>query len=262
MRIHRAPGLFLLAPALGVLLAIAPGAAPAHAQVVWTTVVAKNDGRPVRWARVYLVREDGVAVDSTVSDGNGRARLAGDSAGVFVLYAQIKGFAASASAPFRLRAHEMVQRQFALPLIPIATLQRIGAMVRDDPMLRQNLARICGEKPRAGTGIVVGAVRARGGQTPVPGALVSLVPPAPDSTAPQDAGDTPQPHATGVSNEHGTYVLCNVPEGDASLEARADGWRPGIRPFHVRAGVVMWQDVFLDPAQPSDTSQTRAQPPE
>ncbi|MEJ2187452.1 MAG: carboxypeptidase-like regulatory domain-containing protein [Gemmatimonadota bacterium] len=248
MRNHRAPGLLLLAPALGVLLVAAPGAAPAHAQVVWTTVVAKSNGRPVPRARVYLVREDGVAVDSALADGNGRARLAADSAGMFVLYAHIEGFAAFSSSPFRLRNHEMLQRDFALPLIPIATLQRIGDMVHDDPMLHQNLATICGEKPRAGAGIVMGVVRARGGQTPVAGVLVSLVPPPPDSTA-EAANKKPRFRpVTGVSNDHGTFVLCNVPAGDASLQAHAAGWRPGSMPFHVQAGVVLWQNLTLDPA--------------
>ncbi|HKJ93220.1 MAG TPA: hypothetical protein VJ957_08630, partial [Longimicrobiales bacterium] len=53
---------------------------------------------------------------------------------------------------------------------------------------------------------------------------------------------------TAVSNEHGTFVLCNVPASDATLRVRADGWQPGDVPIQVRAGVVLWQDVWLDPA--------------
>lgn len=250
MRITRARVPFPVAAALGALLALAPGAAPAHAQVVWATVVGKNDGRPVRGARVYLVRESGMAVDSATSDGDGRARLTADTAGTFVLYAHIEGYAAFASAPFRLRTHEMLQQQFALPLISIATLQRIGAMVRDDPMLQRNMSTICGEKPRVGTGIVLGVVRARVSQTPVAGALVSLTPPAPDTTVEQKAREKPRPAITGVSNEHGTYVLCNVPAGDAVLQARAEGWRPGNASLRVQAGIVLWQDLTLEPAAP------------
>ncbi len=250
MRISRASVLFPLA--LGVLLTFASGPEPVRAQVVWTTVVGKNDGRPVRRARVYLVRENGVTVDSTLSDGEGRARLAADSAGTFVLYAHIEGFAAFSSAPFRIRTHEMVQQQFALPLIPISALERIGASVRDDPMLHRNLATICGEKPRAGTGIVVGVVRAGTDRAPVPGVLVRLVPPAPDSAAAANGKARKEKAGprgvTAVSNEHGTFVLCNVQAGDASLQAHADGWQPDIIPFRVQAGVVLWQDLTLQPA--------------
>jgi hypothetical protein len=250
MRTTRARIPFPMAAAFGALLALAPGAAPAHAQVVWATVVGKNDGRPVRGARVYLVRESGAPVDSALSDGDGRTRLTADSAGTFVLYAHIKGFVAFASAPFRLRAHEMLQQQFALPLIPMATLQQIGAMVRNDPMLQRNLSTICGEKPRAGNGIVVGVVHAPGSQTPVADALVTLAPPAPDSTVAQKSKAKPRPPITGVSNAHGTYVLCNVPAGDASLQAHAEGWRPGSVSLRVQAGIVLWQDVTLEPAAP------------
>lgn len=252
MRRHRAPGPLVLSHALGTLLFFAAGPGPARAQVVWTTLVARDNGRPVRHARVYLVREDGVTVDSALSDANGRVRLAADSAGRFVLYAHLQGYAAFASSPFRLRTHEMVQQQFKLPIIPMSTFERIGAMVRDDPMLQHRLSTICGGQPRSGTGIVVGVVRARVDQTPVPDALVALAAPPPDTTAGAREKSRRQP-INGVSNAHGTYVLCNAPAGDATLTAHADGWQPVTMPFRVQAGVVLWQDLILDPApEPRD----------
>lgn len=242
---------FTFAVVLGAVLATAVGAGPVRAQVVWTTLVARDGGQPLRHARVYLVRENGLTVDSALSDSDGRARLAADSAGTFVLYAQLEGFAAFASSPFRLRTHEMLQQQFSLPIIPMSTFERIGATVRGDPMLQRRLSTICGEHVRTGTGIVVGVVRARVGQTPVPGVLVSLVPPVADSAATEEAKERARRRAiTAVSNEHGTYVLCNAPEGEATLETHADGWQPGSTPFRVRPGIVLWQDLMLDPAEP------------
>ncbi len=220
-------------------LATTPPAAAAAAQAVHGVVVSKEEQRVVSGARVVLVRDDGTAVDSTVTGSTGRFRVVADSAGAFVLYTRLQGYASYTSAPFRLSAGETVDRRIELPLVSVRAMQIMADVIGSDSMLQQDLPTICGEELRPWeSGIVVGVVRDRQTREPVPGALVVLTPPA------EPGGPPPEP-LTMLSNRNGTYMFCNVGLGDSRVRVHAEGFRPREVTVQARAGMIGWYDVFL-----------------
>jgi hypothetical protein len=223
---------------MAALAALAPTLLTA--QSVQGMVVSQDEGRVVSGASVVLLRDDGAAVDSAVTTSVGRYTLRADSAGTFVVYTTVPGY-----APFRLEADATRDLRIELPLISVSAMQLMGSVIDSDSTLQQDLPSMCGEELRPWeSGIVVGVVRQRGTFEPIPGALVMLVP------APDSAG-TQRPPMTTVSNRKGTYFFCNVPLGEHPIRVRAEGWRPRETKVEVRAGMIGWYDVLMYPVPSS-----------
>lgn len=236
-------------PVIVVILGLAfPGATRLAGQTIQGIVVSEDEQRVVSGASVVLIRDDGAAVDSTVTSSVGRFRLQADSAGLFVLHTRLRGYASYTSNVFRLRAGEVLDRRVELPLVSVRALEIMADVIGNDSTLQRDLPAICGEELRPWeSGIIVGVVRDRYTREPIPGALVMIAP----ETGP--GGETPAPLTT-VSNDRGSYILCNVPLGESPLRVRADGKRPRQVTVQIRAGMISWYDVLLYPSSRSNSS--------
>jgi len=226
--------------ACGIALAcgaVFPG--PVAAQTVTGTVVTEDGGIPVAGARIWLIRDDQARVDSTRANAAGRYTLHAPSPGTYVLYVEIPGYASETISHFELAAGQTLRRDVQYRLVSLSAMQIMGDALDADTMLQRHLPELCGEDPRPWeTGLIVGVIRDRPTGDPIPHAVVMVQPPAtPDST--------PTPR-TRVSNQHGTYVFCNVPPGDkVLLRVRAPGHRPETQTVQVRVGMIGWYDVYM-----------------
>jgi hypothetical protein len=210
---------------------------PGGAQAVEGTLVHAERDHALPAARLYLVAEDGVPVDSVLTDRDGRFRLAAPAPGTYNVLFQMDGWATVPSDRFRLEQGETHQLRFPVPLISGAALHQMGELVRINQELQDALPVICGDAFRPGeAGLLVGVVRVRATRAPLPGARVAVATP--------DDGIT----RSTVSNEHGTYILCNVPTGPAvriSVEA-PDGIAETTE-VEIRAGTASWYDLPVGP---------------
>ncbi|MEJ2216528.1 MAG: carboxypeptidase-like regulatory domain-containing protein [Gemmatimonadota bacterium] len=212
---------------------------PLAAQAVTGKVVTEDGGVPVPGARIWLMTENDVEVDSSRTDGAGRYRLRAKTPGTYRLYVALEGYASQGTTPFKLAAGQTLERDVQYNLVSIQAMHIMGDAIANDSMLQEDLPKICGEALRPWeSGILVGVVRDRSTSQPIPGAVVTVQPPAtPDST--------PAPRST-VSNKHGTYIFCNVPEGDdITLRVRAPGRPVQEENVRVRKGMIGWYDVYV-----------------
>jgi hypothetical protein len=212
-------------------------AAPAAAQAVRGDLRDADRDRLLPGARLYLLDEDGIAVDSTLTDGAGRYHLAAPVAGDYVVYFQIDGWASYGSEPLRLTAGSVADPGFRVPLIRIDAIRQMSDMVRADERLQSSLPEICGGALRQWeAGVLLGVVRERASGDPIAGARVAV--------ATAGAGVA----RSTLSGEAGIYILCNVPLGPAvELMATAPDGTTETTDVEIRAGTISWYDLPLGP---------------
>ena len=117
-------------------------------------------------------------------------------------------------------------------------VSHIANILDMEARLQGSLSEICGEPFRGWeAGLLIGIVRERMSQRPVPHARVSV---AHDGTAAR----------TTLSSDTGVYVLCNVPAGNAInvIAATPAGARQTYT-LEIRAGSARWYDLVIDPAR-------------
>jgi len=226
--------------ALILLVLLAAAAAPAFGQAVRGQVRAEDRGTPLPGARLLLLSDAGSVVDTATSDATGHFRLAAPSAGEYVVYFQMDGWASVPSEAVQLQAGTTTAFDFRVTLIASEALREMSDIIGMEPRLQQALPEICGEALRPWeAGLLVGRVRARATGEPVAGVRVAV--------APADGGATVR---STVSSENGVYVLCNVPVGTgvhiitSTPQGAADTTR-----VEIRAGSAAWYDLMTGPAR-------------
>jgi hypothetical protein len=222
---------------LGVVVWLA-GSHPAAGQGVAGELRDRDRDRALPGARLYLLNEAGVAVDSTFTGPDGRYRLAAPAAGLYVVYFQIDGWASMGSEHMQLGADTVVEFAFRVPLIHNTAMRQMSDIIGGDARLQSSLPEICGEALQpAVSGLLVGVVRLRATREPVAGARVAV------STT--DAGVA----RSTISGGNGIYILCNVPLGPAVeiVAAAPDGRLIERTDVEIRAGTISWYDLSLGP---------------
>ena len=225
----------LLLLALCIPVCLASAVAPAAGQGVRGELRDQDRERPIPGARLYLLDEGGTPVDSTSTNEGGRYRLTAPSAGGYVVYFQIDGWASIGSERLRLEADSVVEFEFRVPLIHNTAMRQMSDMMSMDARLQTSLPEICGEVLRpAEAGLLVGVVRLRGPREPVAGVRVAV------STQGTVARST-------LSGGNGVYVLCNVPVGSAvEITAQGpDGGTVAVTDVEIRPGTISWYDLLL-----------------
>jgi hypothetical protein len=124
-----------------------------------------------------------------------------------------------------------------VPLVSLAALRQMGELLQMEKRLQESLPEICGEAFRPWeAGLLVGVVRRRATREPIAGARVAVATPSDGVT-----------RAT-VSNERGTYVLCNVPTGSAvQIIAETPDGRSETIEVEIHPGTASWYDLPLGP---------------
>lgn len=216
---------------------VALAALPARAQVVEGTVHDADRGRPLPRATLYLLDHDGVAVDSVMADPAGRFQLMAPGAGAYHVLFQMDGWVTVPFDPIRLDPGSMATVDLQVPLISVSALQQMGELLRMEERLQDALPEICGEAFRPWeAGLLVGVVRVRATREPLAGARVTV--------ATASDGVT----RSTISNERGTYVLCNVPTGpEVQIIAEAPAGTRETTTVEIRAGTASWYDLPLGP---------------
>lgn len=212
-------------------------AGPVEGQGVRGDLRDRDRDRVLPGARLYLLDGSGAMVDSTLTGRDGGYRLKAPSAGEYVVYFQIDGWASVGSEPMRLRADTVIEFAFRVPLIHNNAMRQMSDVMAGDARLQASLPEICGEALQpAVAGLLLGVVRMRATREPLAGARVSVV------------------RGNGVarstlSGENGVYILCNVPVGSAvEITAEApDGMMVEVTEVEIRAGTISWYDLSLGP---------------
>lgn len=221
-----------------MILQVVAFASPAAAQTVRGTLVNDAGGAPLPGATLTLIDSASVAVDSTVSAADGSFILRTTTPGSYLVYFSHPGYASVPSNPIRLAAGDTVSMRFEVPLVAGVAIRRMGEVIDLEARLQRDIVELCGERPRSWeAGIVIGVVRRRSDDGPLAGAVVRVEAPA--------AGGGDRFRKATVSSANGVYVICNVPEGTASLRTDLAGYRTDEGPIDVRAGNVAWYDVYL-----------------
>ena len=223
--------------ALAVIAIVAAAVAPASAQVVRGELRGADAGQPVPGARLHLLSESGVAVDSTITDRAGGFRLHAPAGGVYVVHFQMDGWASITSEPVQLETGATTDFDFRVLLVPGAALRQMSEMIARDERMQTALPDLCGEELRSWeAGMLVGVVRLRATRAPVAGARVSVSTPG---------GDVIR---STLSGESGIYILCNVPPGPAvDVSAAMPDGAGESTDVEIRAGTVSWYDILLGP---------------
>jgi hypothetical protein len=228
------PVLLALAACLAVL---APAALPVGAQVVDGTVQDADRGHPLPRAQLYLLDHDGIVVDSVLTDPAGRFRLTAPRAGTYHVLFQMDGWVTVPFDSMRLDPGATATLDLQVPLIAVSALQQMGELLRMEQRLQDALPEICGEAFRPWeAGLLVGVVRVRATREPLAGARVTVA-----------TGSDGVARST-LSNERGTYVLCNVPTGpDVQIIAEAPDGTRETTTVEIRAGTASWYELPLGP---------------
>ena len=231
----RATARRLAAFILVVLAGAAFGAGQVHAQAVRGLLLDAEEHRPVPGARLFLLDDAGLPVDSTFTDESGRYRLDAPRAGTHFIHFQMDGWAGAGSDSLELRESVAEDYDFHVTLVSSAAMQQMSAMIHADERLQTSLPEVCGEALRPWeAGLLVGTVRARRTNAPLPDVRVAV--------ATDERGVT----RSTVSNADGIYILCNVPLGsDVSIIATAPDGTREITEVDIRAGTVSWYDLHL-----------------
>jgi hypothetical protein len=227
---------FLIRAAIAVLILL-PAAAPAAAQSVTGQLRDADRDRPLPGARLLLLDDDGISVDSTLTDREARYRLTAPRPGRYTIYFRIDGYAAVPSEPLHLAAGTTTQAGFRPPLVAHAAVEQMAEVIRGDARLQESLPELCGEPFRAWeAGLLVGTVRQRASRQPIAGATVTLL-----------DGDDASRRFT-VSGSNGVYVLCNVPPGTAvRLSIRTPDGASETTDVEIRPGTASWYDLPVGP---------------
>jgi hypothetical protein len=170
---------------LGSFLVLLAGSAPpVTAQAVRGDLRDVDQNRPLPGARLYLLNEDAVAVDSTLTDRTGRFRLAAPDDGEYTVYFRIDGWASFGSKTLRLESDTIVDLEFRVPLVHNSALSQMRDIIDMDERLQSSLPELCGEPLRPWeAGLLVGVIRVRATGEPIAGARVAVAAPGPASPA-------------------------------------------------------------------------------
>jgi hypothetical protein len=219
------------------LLVLCTAAAPAAAQQVQGEVRDADRDRPLPGARLLLLDDDGVPVDSARTDAAGRYRLRAPAAGPYTVYFRVDGYAGVPSDPLPLAAGTTTEFVFRVPLVSVAAVRQMADVIGMEQRLQESLPELCGEPFRAWeAGLLVGVVRSRATRQPIPGARVVAV-----------SADGDVARST-ISSENGVYVLCNLPVGPAVvIRIEAPDGTMETTDVEVRAGSASWYDLPVGP---------------
>lgn len=220
-------------PAAAAALALVL-AASASAQVVTGTAADSDRERPLAGAALLLVDSAGAVVDSARAEAGGRFRLVAPGPGEYFVHVRLDGWAGVPSEGFRVRPGQDRDFDVRVPLIGTGALRRMSSLLQDGDMQRP-LPELCGEELRPWeAGVLLGVVRDRRTRQPVAGARVWASTP------------TGEALRSTVSNARGSYILCNLPAGQAvRIEGETgDGRRDQLEP-EIRAGTASFYDLFL-----------------
>lgn len=225
----------LAACVLLALIASTFGPNGAHAQAVGGLLLDSETQRPVPGARLFLLDAAGVPLDSTFTNELGRYHLEAPRAGTHFIHFQMDGWAGAGSDSLELKAGVAEDYDFRVTLVSTAAMQQMSAMIHADERLQTSLPEVCGEALRPWeAGLLVGTVRARATNAPLPDVRVAV--------ATDERGVT----RSTVANADGIYILCNVPLGsDVSIIATAPDGTREITNVEIRAGMVSWYDLHL-----------------
>jgi hypothetical protein len=176
-------------------------------------------------------------VDSVMADPAGRFQLTAPGAGAYHILFQMDGWVTVPFDPIRLGPGSMATVDLQVPLISVSALQQMGELLRMEERLQDALPEICGEAFRPWeAGLLVGVVRVRATREPLAGARVTIA----------TASDGVM--RSTLSNERGTYVLCNVPTGaDVQIIAESPDGTRETTTVEIRAGTASWYDLPLGP---------------
>jgi hypothetical protein len=226
-----------LSTALAALALVAGAVPPAVAQAAEGVAREADRDRPLPRAPLYLVDHQGTAVDSALTDRAGRFLLTTPLPGAYNVVFQMDGWVVVPSDPVHLEAGQTATLDLRVPLISVAALNRMGELLRMEQHLQEALPDICGEAFRPWeAGLLVGVVRVRATREPLARARVTV--------ATASDGVT----RSTLSNERGTYVLCNVPTGpDVQITAEAPDGTRETTAVEIRAGTASWYDLPLGP---------------
>lgn len=236
----------------GAVCVIPPAAIPVGAQSVAAVVVDDDDARPVARARVTLIAADGAAVDSAVTDTEGRSTVTAPRPGTYYLTVVPEGYLGMTERVV-VEPGSTTRHRMRLPLRSTAAARLMNQAINRESALQLPLAELCGEELRPWeAGVLVGVVRDRATMEAVPGALVRLHPAVADTVgstitpAPEpDPAAPPDTHRSRRATASGAFWFCNVPPGESRVVALADGFTAGTFDASVRAGAIAWYDALL-----------------
>lgn len=235
---------------LGATLVALAAVAPAAGQQVRGTLMAADHDRPVAGALVVLYHTDATPVDSARTDSAGRFTLHATRPGEHRLHIELEGFL-TLTEFLTLERGETVDRRIEIPLISAAAAVNIRDIIEREDALQLPLDELCREALRPWeAGLLVGMVRDRRTNEPVPAARLRVTP-VPAAAVEAGEGREQEPAARrGAATSAGVYWFCNLPPGRVRLVARQDGFRPDTSYATIRAGTVSWYDVLLRRAGP------------
>jgi hypothetical protein len=193
--------------------------------------------RPLPGARLLLLDDDGVPVDSARTDAAGRYQLRAPAAGAYMLYFRVDGYTSVPSETLQLSAGVTSEFVFRVPLISVAAVRQMSDVVSMEQRLQESLPELCGEPFRAWeAGLLVGTVRNRATRQPIPGARVAAV---------SASGDVAR---FTIASENGVYVLCNLPVGRAVvIRIETPSGLVESTDVEIRAGSASWYDLPVGP---------------
>jgi hypothetical protein len=220
---------------LMALLLVLIAAAPTAGQTVHGVLRDSGRERPLPGVRLVLMSDDGVAVDSALTDRAGRFRLTGRTTGIHHLHFRLDGWASVLSDPVRLEQERATEFDFRVPLVATAAIRQMSDAILLETRLQQNVRELCGEPFRAWeAGLLVGTVRSRATREPVAGATVAVA-----------AFDGAIARST-IASDNGIYVLCNLPVGPAvPVTVETPGGLRETTEVEIRAGTASWYDLSV-----------------
>jgi Carboxypeptidase regulatory-like domain len=215
--------------------------AAAAGQSVEGVLIDSQSGRPVPRATLRLIDSADAVHDSTTSDRSGRFRLTGGASGRYVISAARDQYASVLSGSVPLEVGRTVSYTMEVPPLSIAAMTQIRETMTRNERLRSGVVALCrGRMNPLEGGILMGVVRARRSREPLEAARATIA-----NSSAGDTGATP----TAITDPHGTYLFCFVPEGDAvEVLVEAVGFLPATQTVEIRRGTISWYDFRLRPA--------------
>jgi Carboxypeptidase regulatory-like domain len=226
----------------GVLLLIGGISFPctAMAQTVKGVLVDSQTGRPVAGAFLSLLSDDNTSHDTITSDGRGQFTLRGRGAGVYVISTEREAYASVLSDGIALEEGVSVSYALEVPPLSLRNMQQIGEALARNRRLQTGVGELCrGRMNPVEGGILLGVVREARTDKPVSGAVARF--------RVVEGGEVGELF-TAITDQHGTYMFCFVPEGARiEVSVRAPSYRSSVQDVTVRRGTISWYDFVLSP---------------
>jgi len=213
-------------------------ALPAAAQSVVGVIVDARTGAPVPGVFLTLIDDEDVAHDTVRTDRRGQFELRAGGLGRYVIGAEREEYASVLSDGILVPATGSVSFTMELPPVSMSNLRQMAETMDRNERLRGGVVELCrGRMNPLEGGILLGVVRESGSGDPVAGAVAHL--------PPNDRDDVP---GTAVTDRHGTYLFCFVPQGqEVVVRVEAEGYRPSEQGVEIRSGTISWYDFRLRP---------------